>query len=373
MFVFKYKSKLILYRSLSINMKSLSMMYVASTWIKIFEISNDILLKDLNSNFFILILVYFINLPLTFLEKKNDEADFDEKLFLRPPKSTSSKKLSFSYLSLLVVGFLLANYFNLESLNLPYLITSFVCFILLILAIKNKINLEGKVRERTVELYIEKGRADTLLENILPRYVIDELKESKQSSPRKFNKVSVLFTDFVDFTSISSSIKPYELVRELNDMFTEFDNIIENYNCDRIKTIGDAYMAVDGLNNENENSSENLILAAMDIVKYLKERNNKSILKWKVRIGISQGDVVAGIVGVKKYLFDVFGETVNIASRLESKSEPMRINVSSSIYYELRDKILFESRGMVEVKGLGKLKMHFVVGKKTNENEKIEL
>ena len=364
----KVSKILLLYRSFSIYSKSFGMMFVAGSWVKLFELSNDILLKDLSDNFFMLLIIYFINYPLELIERKKGTA-FEKKMFLRPPKSSSSSNLTYLYLILALIGFIMANYANFENFNLAYQLISLSLFFLLIFTIKNKIVMEDKVRERTIDLYEEKAKVDKLLGNILPNYVIEELKNTNTSAPRKFKKVSVLFTDFVGFTSIASTMQPTQLVKELNDIFTEFDNIIEKHKCDRIKTIGDAYMAAGGLSHEEKNPTAKTLLAALEFIEYLKKRNQTSLVKWNIRIGISQGEIVAGIVGVKKYLFDVFGDTVNIAARMESNSEAMKINVSEEVYYELRDKFSFESRGFVEVKGKGKMKMYFVVGQKYEQEK----
>lgn len=365
---YKLKKGLLIYRSLTVYMKAFSMMYVAATWVKLFEISNDIFLKELSDNFFVLSLIYLFCYPLELMEKKKGMA-FEKKMFLRPPTSESSKKTTFLFLGLVISGFILANYANFDNFNLSYQLISITLFFLLILSIKNKILMENKVRERTIDLYEEKAKVEKLLDNILPKYVIEDLKKYDKSKPRKFEKVSVLFTDFVGFTDIASQMQPTKLVNELNDIFSEFDKIIESHDCERIKTIGDAYMAVGGLNKEEENPAEKTLIAAMEFIDYLRKRNKTSEIRWSIRVGIAQGEIVAGIVGVNKYLFDVFGDTVNIASRMESNSESMKINVSESVYYDMRSKFSFESRGLVDVKGKGRMKMYFLVGKKYEEKE----
>ena len=154
------------------------------------------------------------------------------------------------------------------------------------------------------------------------------------------------------------------LIAELNDLFTAFDDIIYKHHCERIKTIGDAYMAVCGMPQEDENHAENMVLAALEILDFLKTRNTTSEIQWNIRIGIHSGRVVGGIVGVRKYIYDVFGDTINTAARMETNSETMRINVSHVTYDLLKDKFNFSERPVVEVKGKGSLKMYFVEGPK---------
>ncbi len=168
------------------------------------------------------------------------------------------------------------------------------------------------------------------------------------------------FSDIVSFTKASNSLDPKFLIEELNDIFTTFDNIMESHNCERIKTIGDAYMGVCGLPAPNENHAENIARAALDIVEALDKRNQTSEQVWRIRVGIHTGKVTGGVVGIKKYIYDVFGDTVNTASRMESNSEPMRINVSDKTYEILKGKFDFEEREPVEVKGKGIFQMYFL-------------
>nr|MBC8386048.1 adenylate/guanylate cyclase domain-containing protein [Candidatus Cloacimonadota bacterium] len=172
--------------------------------------------------------------------------------------------------------------------------------------------------------------------------------------------VTVYFSDIVGFTKKSSELEPKILIGELNDIFTAFDNIIEEHECERIKTIGDAYMAVCGLPEANGYHAENVIKSAIEIIKYIKHRNDYSEIKWEIRIGIHTGRVVGGVVGIKKYIYDVFGNTINTASRMESNSEPMKINISETTYKLVKDKFRFIERSPLEVKGIGNFKMYFV-------------
>jgi class 3 adenylate cyclase len=224
-----------------------------------------------------------------------------------------------------------------------------------------KIELQNKrISEAYDIIKQEKEKSDRLLLNILPVKVADDLKRTGQTTPESFRDVSVSFSDLVGFTKLSSLLDPRTLIDELNDIFTAFDNVIEKNGCERIKTIGDAYLAVCGMPEPNKNHAENIVNSGIEIVNYLKERNKKSKRKWEVRMGIHTGKVVGGVVGVKKYIYDVFGDTINTASRMESNSEPMRINVSETTYEIIKDRYAFLPREPVDVKGKGRMKMYFV-------------
>lgn len=218
-----------------------------------------------------------------------------------------------------------------------------------------------KARVNThMELVSQRKKTEQLLENILPQKVISDLKETGSSKPDLFQNVSILFSDFVGFTDLSSGIDPETLISELSDIFTAFDEIIEKNGCERIKTIGDAYLAVCGMPNEDPDHAINLVNAALEIVDYLKKRNSSSKLQWKNRIGIHSGPVVGGIVGVKKYLYDIFGDAVNTASRAETASEPLKITVTQSTFDLLSDTFKSTPRGPIELKGKGEVELYFV-------------
>ena len=168
------------------------------------------------------------------------------------------------------------------------------------------------------------AKSDELLHNILPPRVIRDLREKGTTEPELFEQVSILFTDLVNFTEISSNLAPEYLIGELSDLFCGFDCIIEKYGCTRIKTIGDSYMAVCGLPEADPYHARKIVQAGLECIDYLAKRNEHSPIKWKMRVGAHSGAVVAGIVGARKYIYDVFGDTVNIASRMENSSNEMR-------------------------------------------------
>ena len=222
---------------------------------------------------------------------------------------------------------------------------------------------ELKIRVQThINLRIEQQRNFDLLNNILPIKAINHLKENNKVPADKYENVAILFSDLKDFTETSSRIEPEEMLTELNDIFTSFDTIMEHHHCERIKTIGDAYMAVSGLCStlSNENSTDNIVRAAIEMQFYLKNRKSLINKQWEMRIGINTGSVIGGIVGVKKYMYDIFGETVNIAARMEQFSKPGKINLSEKSYNIVKINYDFEKREIIKVKGVGMSQMYFL-------------
>lgn len=229
------------------------------------------------------------------------------------------------------------------------------------------------VRKSKAALQHEKNISESLLLNILPVEIAQELKEKGVAQARNFEKVSVLFTDFVKFTEFSAKLSASELVFEINQCFKAFDHIIERYRIEKIKTIGDAYMAAGGLPVPTDDSIKNTVLAALEmqdfITKRKEELNSKGRPAFEMRVGIHTGPVVSGIVGVKKFQYDIWGDTVNTASRMETHGDIAKVNLSNDTYKLIKntriegtDDLLFtfESRGKIQVKGKGELKMWFV-------------
>ncbi|MCD6010407.1 MAG: hypothetical protein K0Q79_269 [Flavipsychrobacter sp.] len=211
----------------------------------------------------------------------------------------------------------------------------------------------------------ERRRSDKLLLNILPEKVAAELKAKGTAAASNFDNVSVLFTDFVNFTTVAETMDPNALVHELHTCFMAFDGIISKYGIEKIKTVGDAYIAVAGLPVANAEHAVNTINAAMEIRAFTADRREKMGNKtFDIRIGINSGSVVAGIVGVKKFAYDIWGDTVNTAARMEQNSEAGEINISQSTYELVKDKFNCTYRGELEAKNKGALAMYFVVGKK---------
>ena len=211
----------------------------------------------------------------------------------------------------------------------------------------------------------EKKRSDGLLKNILPDETAKELKENGTVKAKKFDSVSVLFTDFKGFTQFSENLTPEELVKSIDYYFSKFDEIIEKYGLEKIKTVGDAYMCAAGLPFPKEDHAYKITLAALDIVNFVnRTMRNASNDKPKlaIRVGINSGSVVAGVVGTKKFAYDIWGDAVNVASRMESSGGVGRVNISEDTFQILKDRedLYFEARGAIEAKGKGKINMYFV-------------
>jgi class 3 adenylate cyclase len=214
------------------------------------------------------------------------------------------------------------------------------------------------------ELTIEKHKSDELLLNILPTETAEELKRTGEAKAKQYKSVSVIFTDFKDFTSISEKMNATKIVAELHYCFSNFDRIIKKHNIEKIKTIGDSYMCVAGLPVKNSTHTIDAANGALEIrdfmEQYKKDRTAKGETFFEIRIGIHTGPVVAGIVGVDKFAYDIWGSTVNVASRLESSSEPDKINVSKDFYEQIKDQYDCTLRGNFPVKGLGEIPMYYV-------------
>ena len=224
--------------------------------------------------------------------------------------------------------------------------------------------LEIQVTERTKELRAEKDESERLLHNILPKEVAQELMLKGSTKPQTFEEVSILFTDFKDFTKTSSKISAELLVSELNDIFKNFDLIMEKYGIEKIKTIGDAYMAGCGLPNKYSLHALQCVKAANEMINYLDVRRQTAKIKWRMRVGIHSGPVVAGVVGTRKFTYDIWGDTVNTASRMESNGEPGKINISAKTHKLIKPYFECDYRGKLAAKGKGEIDMYFVAGEK---------
>lgn len=213
---------------------------------------------------------------------------------------------------------------------------------------------------------IKKGKklSDELLLNILPEEVAEELKSKGSADAKLIDEVTVLFTDFKGFTTMSEKLTPKELVRDIHECFSAFDLIMEKHGMEKIKTIGDSYMAAGGLPTKNTTHPFDAVESAIEIRKFIEEGKQRKIEEGKpffeIRIGIHTGPVVAGIVGVKKFAYDIWGDTVNTASRLESSGEVGQINISSSTYEKVKEKFRCIHRGKIEAKNKGVIDMYFV-------------
>ena len=228
---------------------------------------------------------------------------------------------------------------------------------------KEKTNLESIIRERTEELLKENERAQDLLVNMLPKQTAQELKIKGKATTIRFEMVTVLFSDIQGFTWISEQLDPELMVERLDELFYQFDLIVEKYNIEKIKTIGDGYMCAGGIPEKNRTNPIEALLAALEMQLFARSfKFNDSELdqNWGLRIGIHTGSVIAGVIGRKKYLYDIYGVTVNTANRMESFCESGEINISGSTWERVKDYFICESRGKISVKYMGNIEMYFV-------------
>ena len=254
---------------------------------------------------------------------------------------------------------------DLELSRQKYAKNALLAGLALIISIAVMLYRNYRMKAKTNEILDRKNaEIERLLLNILPAEIANELKAEGVSTPRYFDQASVLFTDFKSFTKMADVLSPQELVAELNECFMAFDDIIEKHKLEKIKTIGDSYMCAGGIPTPDNNHVHNVLKAAFDIMKYLDVWNEKRIKSgqspWELRIGIHVGPVVAGVVGKKKYAYDIWGSTVNIASRMESAGEPGKVNVSEKVYEIIKDKYHCHYRGKISAKNIGDVDMYFV-------------
>ena len=212
------------------------------------------------------------------------------------------------------------------------------------------------------DLQKEKERTERLLLNIMPRSVFEEMRDYGTATPQKFESASILMLDFVGFTDMAIADDPSAVVSELNDIFSAFDRISEMFGCERLRTIGDAYMAVSGVPDTSPEHAQNIARAALRMRRYLERRNQAHPQSWEARIGINSGSVIGSLVGVQKYVYDLFGPGVNLAARMETMSEPMMITLNESTKRLLSEGFTFTSRGDVDVKGFGTQHLYFLDG-----------
>lgn len=232
---------------------------------------------------------------------------------------------------------------------------------------KEKEKLEQTVEIRTAEVVAEKKKSDDLLLNILPSEVAEELKLNGKAVARQFDEATVMFTDFKGFTQISEKLTPEQLVAEIDFCFKAFDQIITKYHLEKIKTIGDSYMCAGGLPVRNQSHATDIVNAALEIrqfiVQHIEKQKSEQKDPFEVRIGIHTGPVVAGIVGDKKFAYDIWGDTVNTASRMESSGEAGAINISGATYQLVKEEFDCIFRGKIAAKNKGEIDMYFVEGK----------
>ena len=230
------------------------------------------------------------------------------------------------------------------------------------LAKKRFHDLEHSYLER---LQAEQDKSERLLLNILPKVIAERLKRGESFIVDHFPEATVLFADLVGFTAFSSTVAPAELVRLLNEIFCNFDQLAEKHGLEKIKTLGDAYMAVGGVPIPRPDHAEAITELALDMLVEIEKFNAEHNTSLSLRIGINSGSVVAGIIGINKFIYDLWGDTVNTASKMESHGLPSSIQVTSATHELLKNKYLLEPRGTIDVKGKGEMETFLVVGRLT--------
>lgn len=243
-----------------------------------------------------------------------------------------------------------------NTLRIFYLIGISLLFVLLVFIFRN-----FQIQKKSNKIIgIEKAKSDNLLLNILPNQVAEELKNKGSAEAKYYDTVSVIFTDFVGFTKIAEALSPQELVNELHTCFSAFDDIVLKYGIEKIKTIGDAYMAVSGLPTPTVDHAQNAVNAAQEFLSFIENRRQTESIGFEIRIGIHSGPVIAGIVGTKKFAYDIWGDTVNIAARMESSGMPGQINISEPTFELINNQINCIPRGKIMAKNKGEIEMYFV-------------
>jgi len=257
---------------------------------------------------------------------------------------------------------------------LAYIIYIFTILFLTILAVKwrayyfarERFKLENIINERTEEVVLQKEKADNLLERVLPKTTAKELKSGKKAGPYHYNMVTVLFSDIQGFTKISEQLDSDLLIDELDKFFLKFDSVVEKYNIEKIKTIGDAYMCAGGIPEKNRTNPVEVVVAAMEMQNYMKtlkhEKGDGTKRIWDLRIGIDTGPVIAGVLGRNKITYDIWGGTVNTASRMEAAGEPGRVNITENTFMMIKEFFICQYRGKMPVKYKGEIDMYFVEG-----------
>jgi len=213
------------------------------------------------------------------------------------------------------------------------------------------------VERNTREIERERERAERLLLNIMPKTVYEEYKTFGVVNPQLYREVSVVMLDFIGFTKLMTQVDPNVIVGELNDIFTSFDRISEQFGCERIKTMGDAYLGVSGMPDPNPDHARAVANCAIRFVRYLERRNQSSAIKWNARVGIATGSVVGSVVGVQKYVYDIFGEAVNLASRLQVFAGPMQIVAHDAMKVDLVEDFTLTDLGQHDVRGMGEMRL----------------
>jgi class 3 adenylate cyclase len=225
--------------------------------------------------------------------------------------------------------------------------------------------LEGLVHERTVELEAEQAKSEALLHEMLPAGIVRRLKSGESLIAERYESVTVLFADLVGFTPLTAELKPAEIVELLMETFSHFDSLIGKYGVEKIRTIGDNYMVASGLPTPRPDHAQALAGMALDMRDYIQSRPPYRNHRVDFRIGLNSGPVIAGVIGHRKYQYDLWGDTVNTASRMESGGTPGKIQITGTTHSLIRDEFTCEPRGKIPVKGMGELETWYLLGRQT--------
>lgn len=272
------------------------------------------------------------------------------------------------YLCLLALAGIINPYVVRDN-NLPlWLILALFVFNVGIVSSLAFFQLRAFVRQRDEALRLlrlEQAKSDSLLANILPRPIIDILKEEPQVIAERYEAVSILFADVVGYTPLSSTVEAAEMVSLLNEIYTCFDEVVERYGLEKIRTTGDGYMAASGVPTPRPDHAQALAGAALEMMAFLNRWDSPHAGEFHFRMGMNSGAVLAGVIGRKKFSYDVWGDPVNVASRMESHGEPGKIQVSRHTYELLKDDFLLARRGTIAIKGKGEMETWYLMGRKT--------
>ncbi|MBP7280569.1 MAG: adenylate/guanylate cyclase domain-containing protein [Leptospiraceae bacterium] len=251
---------------------------------------------------------------------------------------------------------------NPDHVSEEFLFLSLIVYLELAAYLKERFNRNDYLTNERIREQEEKS--NRLLLNILPEKVAEELKHKGEVTPVLYESVSIIFSDFKGFTRIAEKMGPEELVKELDGYFFQFDEIVKRYNLEKLKTIGDSYMCVGGIPIQNSTHAIDACLAALEILEFMKQmreiKTAMGIPYWELRLGIHSGSVVGGVIGKTKFAYDIWGDTVNTASRMESSGDVSRVNISEQTYELIKDFFDCEFRGEIDAKNKGKVKMYFV-------------
>jgi guanylate cyclase len=279
---------------------------------------------------------------------------------------TSAFRWFFAYLLLLVASGFIQPFLPNDTLLSDGLITTFIVLnlgvisIIIFMVLRYFIDQKNKAYAL---LAVEQEKSNNLLLNVLPKEIADILKSKDQTIADHFEEASILFADLVGFTQLTQSLTPEEMIGLLNEIYSHFDSLVDKYSLEKIRTIGDNYMVASGVPTPRADHAQALAKMALDMLKYTESLPVQNGTLINFRIGIDSGPLVAGVIGKKNFHYDVWGDTVNTASRMESHSLPGKIQVTKDTYRILKDEYIFELRGKLDVKGKGEMETWFLAGR----------